>query len=137
MLNLKPLNDRIAVAPQIAPEDMKALAEQGYTLVINNRPDGEEPGQPTSAEMKAAAQAAGLTYAHVPVERGIGPSDVADMQEALAQCSSGKTLAFCRSGTRSTMLWAVARADKGDDRAELERCAESAGYSLAPVSHLL
>ena len=137
MAIIKPLTDTVCVAPQVRPEELAELKAQGFTLIINNRPDGEEPGQPTSKEMHAAADAAGLRYAHVPVGHGISPSDVAEMQEALGNCGEGKTLAFCRSGTRSTMLWAIACSEQGTPREELEAAAEGAGYSLAPVNHLL
>lgn len=137
MAIIKTLTDRVCVAPQIRPDELAALKEQGFTLVINNRPDGEEPGQPTSKEIHEAASAAGLDYAHIPVERGISPAEVDAMRKALGRCGTGKVLSFCRSGTRSTMLWALAQAEEGVPVDELHAKAEEAGYSLAPISHLL
>ncbi len=131
------LDDRTIVSPQIAPAELEEARRLGVTMVVNNRPDGEELGQPNSAEMERAACAAGLDYRHIPIARGIGPADVDAMRAALHDAGVGKVLAFCKSGTRSTLAWAVARRQDGADRAELERCAEKAGYSLAPVSHLL
>lgn len=131
------LDDRTLVSPQIAPAQLEEARRHGVTMIVNNRPDNEEPGQPLSAELEQAAEAAGLQYRHVPIARGIGPADVEAMRAALHDAGDGKVLAFCKSGTRSTLAWAVARRQDGAARAELERCAEAAGYSLAPVSHLL
>ena len=131
------LDERTLVAGQIAPEDIAALESEGVTMIVNNRPDGEDVGQPTSAEIEAAAREAGIAYRHVPIRRGIGPADVECMQEAIRECGDGKMLAFCRSGYRSALAWAVARAEDGVPREELERCADGAGIDLGPVSHLL
>ena len=125
------------VAGQIDPASLPELKAQGVMMVINNRPDHEDPGQPTSAEMETAAAAAGLAYAHVPIARGMGPSDVEAMRGALASAGDGKVLAYCRSGGRSVLAWAVAKSEDGVAREELERCAEQAGFSLEPVAHLL
>ena len=103
------LDDRVFVAGQIGPEDMAEIAALGVTMIVNNRPDGEEPGQPTGAEIEAAARAAGLDYRHIPVAGGIAPEQIEAMAEALDE-AEGTLLAFCRSGTRSTYLWALARA---------------------------
>ena len=100
------LSETVLVADhQIRPDEMEAVAAAGVALIVNNRPDGEEPGQPTSAEIERAALAAGLRYRHIPVAGGIGPDEVAAMAAAMDE---GKLLAFCRSGTRSTLLWAMA-----------------------------
>src|SRR4051812_103648 len=99
---MKQLNPGILVSGQIAPEDVAALAASGVRTIINNRPDGEEPGQPTSAEIEAAATAAGLSYRHIPVVGGFSEAQVEAMADAL---DAGPVLAFCRSGTRSTYLW--------------------------------
>src|SRR4029450_10141808 len=134
---IRQLDDKTLVAGQLAPEDLPALKEQGVTMLVNNRPDNEDPGQPLSADMEAAARAAGLEYRHIPIRYGIGPSDVESMRDALNETGGGKLLAFCRSATRSTLAWAVARAEDGAEPDELHRCAEAAGFDLAPVAHLL
>ena len=134
---LRPLDDKILVSGQIAPGDVPGFAEQGVTMIVNHRPDCEEPGQPLGGDIKAAAEAAGIEYRHHPIARGIGPADVDAMQAAIRECSDGKLLMFCRSGTRSTLAWAVARAEDGVPRSELERVASRAGVDLAPVAHLL
>ncbi len=134
---IRQLDDKTMVAGQLAPEDLAGLKEQGVTLVVNNRPDNEDDGQPLSADLEAAALAAGLEYRHIPIRYGMGPSDVESMREALHATGDGKLLAFCRSGNRSTLAWAVARAEDGAEPEELHRCAEAAGFNLGPVAHLL
>jgi len=136
-MELKQLTDKMWVSPQIQPEDIATLKQFGIEWVINNRPDGEEPGQPTHADIKAAAEAAGLNYRHVPVVRGPSHAEVEEMREALADAGDAKVFAFCRSGTRSTLTWAVAQAEGGADEDYLHRCAAGAGYDLTPVAHLL
>lgn len=131
------LDDTISVAGQIEPADIAEAARQGFTFVVNNRPDHEAPGQPTSAEMEAAAKAAGLGYAAIPITHaGFNEGQVVAMGEALGK-AGGPVLAFCRSGTRSTLIWALARARAGDDQAELSAKAASAGYDLSPIRALL
>ena len=134
---LRQLDDRTLVSGQIAPEDVAGLRDQGVTMIVNNRPDGEDDGQPLAADIEAAAEQAGIDYRFIPIARGIGPADVDAMQDALRECGDGKLLAFCRSGNRSTLVWAVARAGDGVPREELERGAAAAGVDLGPVSHLL
>jgi uncharacterized protein (TIGR01244 family) len=131
------LDDRTLVSGQIGTADIPDLAAQGVALIINNRPDGEDLGQPLSAELEAAAKAAGINYCHIPISRGIGPSDVEAMQDALNGCEQGKVLAFCRSGTRSTLAWAVARREDGVPLEELQRAADNVGVDIGPVAHLL
>ena len=127
------LDSTTLVSGQIAPEDMAMIAALGVTMIVNNRPDGEEPGQPRSAEIREAAEAAGIDYRHIPVAgAGISGDQVQAMAQAL-ESRSGKVLAFCRSGTRSTYLWALARAQAGDDLESIEGAAAAAGYNLAPV----
>jgi len=95
------------VAGQIFPEDITAIAALGVTMIVNNRPDGEEPGQPLNAEIEAAAQAAGLNYRYIPVAGGFPSGQVAAMAAAIDE-TDGKLLAFCRSGARSAHLWTLA-----------------------------
>lgn len=131
------LDEKTLIGGQISVDDVAQLKALGVTLVVNNRPDGEDEGQPAGAEIEAAAKAAGLDYRHVPIARGMGPSDIEAMREAIHAAGKGKMFAFCRSGNRSTLAWAVARNEDGVDREELVRCAEGAGFSLDPVAHLL
>ena len=130
------LDDHVLVASQIAPEDVAEAAAQGVTMIVNNRPDGEAPGQPAAAEIEAAAKAAGVGYRHIPVAGGLSPDMVEAMGEALA-ASEGKVLAFCASGRRSAFLWALARAQAGDDAEEVVAKAAGAGYDLTPIRSYL
>ena len=134
---IRQLDEKTFVDGEIGPGDLAEVKALGVTMVVNNRPDGEDADQPTSAEIEAAARAAGLDYRHVPIARGMGPSDVEAMREAIHAAGDGKLLAFCRSGNRSTLAWAIARNEDGTSRDELQRCAEGAGFSLDPVAHLL
>jgi uncharacterized protein (TIGR01244 family) len=126
------IDERTWVAGQIQPEDLLEAKAAGVTMIVNNRPEGEEAGQPPAAEIEAAARAAGLGYRHIPVASGFSASQVAEMAAALEE-AEGPVLAFCRSGTRSTFLWALARAQAGDDGEELMRKAAAAGYDLTPI----
>ncbi len=127
------LDDSISVAGQIAPGDIAEAAALGFTAIINNRPDDEQPGQPSGAEMAAAAEAAGLRYTAIPITHaGFRQDQVTAMAAALAQ-ADGPVLAFCRSGTRSTFIWALARLEGGDDPAALQAKAEAAGYDISPI----
>ena len=131
------LDEKTLVDGQIGPDDVAALKELGVTLIVNNRPDGEDANQPTSDEIEAAAKKHGVDYRHVPIARGLGPSDIEAMREAMHSVGEGKLFAFCRSGNRSTLAWAVARSEDGVSREELDRMANEAGFDLGPVAHLL
>ena len=131
-MKIAKLTPFLAVSPQIAEADLGALAAQGFRAVINNRPDGEAEDQPSSAALAAAAGRVGLEYRHVPVVSGkITDDDVAAFAQALDEVK-GPVLAFCRTGTRSTTLWALAEARHLDPDAILATAAE-AGYDLAAL----
>ncbi|MGQ7957852.1 TIGR01244 family sulfur transferase [Pseudomonas sp. SP16.1] len=133
MDSLKYLTPFIAVAGQLQPADMGALAAAGFRSVVNNRPDGEGEGQPSSAEIQAAAQASGLDYYHLPVVSGqLGDADV-DAFGALLDQARGPLLAFCRTGTRSTSLWALSEAHHLDPLALLAT-ARDRGYDLSGLA---
>ena len=131
-MDIRPLDEALSASPQIAPEDLPDIAAQGFRSVISNRPDGEEPGQPSSEDLRQAAEAAGLAFAHVPVVGGaISDQDVADFREALADLPQ-PVFGFCRTGTRTTTLWALANVASisADD---LIARAKSAGYDLGAL----
>ena len=128
-MKLIPLGPAMFVSGQIDPADMPELAAQGITLVVNNRPDGEDPGQPSSAAIEEAAAAAGLAYRHIPVAGSAAHEQVEAMTEALGE-AEGKVLAFCRSGTRSAYLWAMARASQGETIESIEQRTAAAGFNL-------
>ena len=132
---IRQLDDKMMVSGQVAPHEVAGLAEQGITVLVNNRPDGEEPGQPLAGDIEAAAAAAGITYRHVPIMRGLGP--VESMQEAMREAEGGKLLAFCRSGTRSAMALGLAKREGGASAEEVHRCLTDAGFDSGPIAHLL
>lgn len=136
MADIRTLTDAFAVAPQLRPEEIAGLGPR-YALLINNRPDAEEPDQPSASEMEAAALAAGLGYAHIPVTGMPGAEQVAAMQAAMAM-AEGPVLAFCRSGTRSAVTWAAGEALMGRDTQALTEAGARGGYELAaPLATLL
>jgi uncharacterized protein (TIGR01244 family) len=133
---IRELDGRTFVSGQIQPADVRALSPSGFSMIVCNRPDGEESGQPAAAEIARAAEAEGIAFRHVPIARGIGPSDVEAMQDALA-AAEGKVLAYCRTGNRSALTWAVARRGQGANVEDIRRAVAAAGYDLSPVEHLL
>lgn len=136
MADIRTLTPEVSVAPQISLDDLAAIKASGFNTVVNNRPDGEQPGQPTSAEVEAAAQAAGLAYRHVPVVSGaMSMDDIAAFDAALSE-SDGPTLAFCRSGTRSATLWALTQAGVRQPD-EIIDLADEAGYDLSGLRPFL
>ena len=129
----QPLSDTVFVAArQIMPEDVAELADCGVVMIVNNRPDGEEEDQPPAAAIEAAARAAGMDYRHIPVAETFSADKVAALGEALAG-AEGNVVLFCRSGTRSAYLWALARARQGAEVDELVFRARQAGYNLRPL----
>ena len=134
---IRQLDERVMVSGQVAPHEVARLAEQGVTVLVNNRPDGEEPGQPRAGDIEEAAAVAGIAYRFVPIIRGIGPADVEVMQEALREAGDGKLLAFCRSGTRSALALALAQREEGVSREEVEQRLRAAGFDSGPIAHLL
>jgi uncharacterized protein (TIGR01244 family) len=133
MTAFRSVTDSLSVSPQITMEDLGRAAAEGFVLVINNRPDDEEPGQPSSAQIEAAAKAAGLAYAHIPVRGGPTLDQVEAVRRAV-EAAQGPVLAFCRSGTRSIVTWSLGQAASGaSDRDTLVRQGAAAGYDLSGV----
>ena len=129
----KTLTKRLSVSPQLSPSDVALAAAQGFKTVINNRPDGEEPGQPTSAELAELVRAGGMTYHHLPVVGGKISDDAAAEFGHLLANANGPVLAFCRTGTRSASLWALSQAGRLPTKELLETTAE-AGYDLSALN---
>jgi uncharacterized protein (TIGR01244 family) len=133
MSDFRRVTDDFSTAPQISVADVEEAARQGFKTLINNRPDREADGQPSSHEMEAAAQGAGLAYFHLPVTGGPTPQQVDTMAKILAE-SDRPVLAFCRSGTRSIVTWSLAQLATGaKDRGDLVRLGRDAGYDLSGV----
>lgn len=128
---IRTIDSKVSVAPQIAPADVPTLAAAGFVAIVNNRPDGEEAGQPSGAEIQAAAEAAGLSYTAIPVTHAGFDRGQLDAMRAALDAADGPVLAYCRSGTRSCNLWALAEAAAGGDPAELVEKGRGAGYDLS------
>lgn len=111
-MEIRPLTESYAVSPQITPEDLPALKEAGYRVVINNRPDAEIPGALQDAAMRQAVEAAGLTYVRNPVIGGAMTMANVEAQRAAIEAATGPVLAYCASGNRSSQVWALANAGK-------------------------
>jgi uncharacterized protein (TIGR01244 family) len=104
-MQLIKITDRLSVAKQPEVRDFAAIAQQGFTTVINNRPDGEDAAQPGSAAEQQAAREAGLGYVHIPVTvETISEADIKGFQQSLA---AGPVVAHCKSGLRSLTLWTL------------------------------
>ena len=131
------VTDNFLASPQISTDDVAEAAAQGVKLIINNRPEEEDPNQPSGAEIAAAAREAGMDYVAIPVTHaGFSVPQVEMMRTAL-DANDGKTLAFCRSGTRSTLLWALAEADAGRDPETIAQAAAGAGYDVSPIRSIM
>lgn len=129
-MQIHPLAAQLSVAAQIDVADIASLAAQGFRSIINNRPDGEAGGQPSNAALEKAAHQAGLQWRHIPVVPGqLQDAQVHAFTAALAELPA-PVLAFCRSGTRSTTLWAL-QADGPADA--ILQAAHAAGYDLSPL----
>lgn len=131
------LSDKVFASPQIEIADLAEAGRMGVTLVINNRPEGESDDQTAGAKIEAAARQAGMDYLAIPVTHaGFSENQVQAMAQALER-AQGPVLAYCRSGTRSTLLWALAEASSGADPAGLAEAAGKAGYDLTPIQTVL
>jgi uncharacterized protein (TIGR01244 family) len=131
------LTDRVMASPQITLDQVAKAAAAGVGLIVNNRPEDESDDQTPGAEIEAAARAAGMDYVAIPVTHaGFSESQVKAMAAALASTDK-PVLAYCRSGTRSTLLWALAEASRGQSPHALTAAAAQAGYDLSPVRALM
>ena len=131
------LTDNIYASPQITLEDVAEAAAMGVKLIINNRPEGESDDQIPGADIETAARAAGIDYVAIPVTHaGFSEPQVVAMAKALDD-AQGPILAYCRSGTRSTLLWALSEASQGGDPDALTNMAAKAGYDVSPVRPLM
>ena len=127
------ITDQVFASPQIGLAEVAEAQAQGITLIVNNRPEGESDDQTPGADIEAATRAAGIDYVAIPITHaGFSQAQVTAMAAALAG-ASGPVLAYCRSGTRSTLLWALAEASRGVEPATLAAHAANAGYDITPV----
>ena len=127
------VTDSLFVSPQIGLADVDVAKELGVRLIVNNRPEAESADQTPGDEIEAAARAQGIDYVAIPVTHaGFSQGQVQAMVEALAR-AQGPVLAYCRSGTRSTLLWALAEASSGGAPDDIAAKVAEAGYDITPV----
>lgn len=133
MSDFRKLTEGVFASPQITVEDVAEAAEQGVKLVVNNRPEGEAEDQTPGSAIEVAAKDAGMDYIAIPVTMpGLSDVHVTAMREVLEQ-AQGPVLAYCRSGTRSTLLWALAQAKAGKEPDAIAEAAAAAGYDVSPI----
>ncbi|ODS60590.1 MAG: TIGR01244 family protein [Erythrobacter sp. SCN 68-10] len=133
MSDFRRLSATMLASPQITAEDVAAAKAAGVTLIVNNRPDGEDPFAPQGAEIAEAAAAAGLAYTAIPIGHAGFSEPQVDAMIAAFEEAQGPVLAYCRSGTRSTLLWALAQAKLGASPDAIAEAAAQAGYDIGPV----
>lgn len=131
-MELRKLNGELSVAGQISPGDVPELAANGIRAIICNRPDGEGPGQPRFTDIEKAAEASGIKTAYQPVVPAhISDEDAVIFGQLLDELPK-PLLVYCRSGMRSTALWALSQAGKVPAE-DLVEAAAAAGYDLKPL----
>ena len=131
------LTETVFASPQIGIAEVAAAKAQGIVLIVNNRPEEESDDQTPGAEIEAAASVAGIAYIAIPITHaGFSEQQVSAMARAL-QGAGGPVLAYCRSGTRSTLLWALAEASCGGSPEDIAAKAAQAGYDISPVRPLV
>lgn len=134
-MDLRQLSPTLAVSAQIQPSDVKALAEAGFKVLVNNRPDNEVDAAIDHQAMEEAAAAAGMRYHYLPFHPGqITPQLISDFGAAISD--QGPAIAYCRSGNRCTVLWALNQAGKLPE-AEIMSQAAQAGFDLSAVQPLI
>jgi sulfide:quinone oxidoreductase len=135
-MNIKELTPEIFVSPQISPDDVAQLADQGFKSIVSNRPDGESADQPDFAVIEAAAKAHGLEIRYLPIVSGrMTENDVAAFKQALDELP-GPVLAYCRSGTRCAAAWALAEAGERPVEDILATTAK-AGYDMSGLAPMI
>ena len=137
-LALRPVDGRVVLCGQLTPADMTEIAAQGFVAVVNNRPDGEAMfGQPRTADLKAAAEAAGLVFLDLPFSGPLATPDQVRALAALLAEGDGRIVAFCKSGMRSALLWGAASMANGRSLDEVLQAARAAGHELEPMAELI
>jgi uncharacterized protein (TIGR01244 family) len=133
MSDFRKLSDSVLTSPQITLDDVAQAHAEGVGMIVNNRPEGEAADQTPGAAIESAARAAGMDYRAIPISPGaFGEAQVREMVAALGE-ANGKVLAYCRTGTRSTLLWALAQAALGCAPETIAEAAAAAGYDVSPV----
>lgn len=132
-MDIRKIDDTISVAPQISVDDVAEAARLGFKTLVANRPDHEEPGQPSMADIEAAAKEQGLEWVYMPVESGNITDDDVDRFAPMIRDAAKPVLAFCRSGTRCTVLWALSAA-RSNPAQEIFTKARNAGYDISGLA---
>ncbi|MEX0299650.1 MAG: TIGR01244 family sulfur transferase [Kordiimonas sp.] len=134
MSQFRKLTEQVSVSPQITTADIDEAAASGVELIINNRPDGEEMGQPTNDELSAYAEGKGIKWAHIPIVSGQVTMEAISITSSTLR-DADKILAYCRSGTRSCNMWGLAVAYAGsEETTDIITKAEAAGYDLSGMA---
>jgi uncharacterized protein (TIGR01244 family) len=137
MSDFRQLTDEFWASPQVELGDIAEAKALGVALIVNNRPEGEAPDQVSGAAIEAAARSAGIAYRAIPVTHaGFSEDQVRAMTAAIDE-AGGPVLAYCRSGTRSTLLWALAQAARGEAPDAIAATAAAAGYDVSPIRALI
>ncbi|MBU2955729.1 TIGR01244 family sulfur transferase [Marinobacter sp. F3R08] len=132
-MDIRKIDDHISVTPQISVDDVAEAAKLGFRTLVANRPDCEEPGQPPMAEIEAAAREQGLTWVYMPVASGHITDDDVEQFAPMIRDAEKPVLAFCRSGTRCTVLWALSSA-RSRPASEIFTKAQNAGYDISGLA---
>jgi sulfide:quinone oxidoreductase len=132
-MEIRQINESVSVGAQISPNDVDELAKAGFKSIICNRPDDEIPGQATFADIASEATRHGMEARYVPVISGaMTMADVEQFSKALDEMA-GPVFAYCRSGTRSTILWSLDQHSRGKPADQIIETAERAGYDVRAV----
>lgn len=132
-MDIRRIDETISVAPQLSVNDITEAAKLGFKTLVANRPDNEEAGQPAMADIKAAARENGMEWVYMPVESGnILDNDVDQFDEMIRKAEK-PVLAFCRSGTRCTVLWALSSA-RSEPAQDIMTKARNAGYDIVGLA---
>lgn len=132
-MSTKPITSGLSVSEQITPNDIPELAKAGFKSILCNRPDGEGADQPSFAELEAAAKAAGMEAAYLPIVAGKVSDQDATSFGALMDSLPKPVLAFCRTGTRSATLWSLSEGGRGRPLPEILSATKAAGYDMTGV----
>lgn len=132
-MDIRKIDDTISVAPQISVDDVAEAARLGFKTLVANRPDHEEFGQPPMADIEAAARELGLEWVYMPVESGNITDQDVDQFAPMIRDAEKPVLAFCRSGTRCTVLWALSAARETPAQ-EIFTKARNAGYDISGLA---
>jgi uncharacterized protein (TIGR01244 family) len=136
MSSFRTLSDTFSASPQITVDDVRIAASEGFKAIICNRPDDEENGQLNAESVAGACATHGLSFTHIPISAGMNQSDIDQMSAAINE-ANGPVLAYCRSGTRSTNLWAATQAAEGADAEGIVAAAAEGGYDISGLTATL